>query len=269
MTEYTNFNIVGEVWEERVLLTSYFQPDSKKPDGYQGYLPSVTDFPLMSALNKAFNEKDGWDEGLAKIYYALIFGYTHAGNNVTFLDNHDLTRFGTSVGSDINKQKMGFAALLTLRGIPQLFYGGEIGMGDGGNHGKLRADMPGGWKGDAQNVFTAEGRTADQNELFNYLKTLLNWRKAKSVIHNGKFMHFIPENGTYVYFRYTDSESVMVILNNNNEAKTLDTKRFNERLIGFRGGKTLLPMNPLLTCRVFRYRQNRQRLLSCRNNFVK
>jgi hypothetical protein len=143
MTEYPNFNIVGEIWEERVLLTSYFQLNGNNPDGYQGHLPSATDFPLKSALNSAFNEKDGWDEGLAKIYYALIqdFGYTNANNNVTFLDNHDVTRFATSVGGDINKQKMGFAALLTLRGIPQLFYGGEIGMlGDGGNHGKLRAD---------------------------------------------------------------------------------------------------------------------------------
>lgn len=243
MTEYPNFNIVGEIWEDRVLLTSYFQTDSKNPDGYQGHLPSVTDFPLMSALNRAFNEKDGWDEGLAKIYYALIqdFGYTHANNNVTFLDNHDLTRFATSVGSDINKQKMGFAALLTLRGIPQLFYGGEIGMlGDGGNHGKLRADMPGGWKGDTLNVFTSAGRTTDQNELFSYLSTLLNWRKSKPVIHTGKLMHFIPENGIYVYFRYNESESVMVVLNNNSEEKMLDTKRFNERLTGFTSGKNIV-----------------------------
>jgi glycosidase len=108
------------------------------------------------------------------------------------------------------------------------------------NHGKLRADMPGGWKGDTQNVFTAEGRTPEQNELFNYLRTLLNWRKGKSVIHTGKLMHFIPENGTYVYFRYNDSETVMVILNNNSEAKTLETKRFTERLTGFTSGKNIV-----------------------------
>lgn len=243
MTEYPNFNIVGEVWEERVLLTSYFQRNAKNADGYQGNLPSVTDFPLKSALNSAFNEQDGWDNGLAKIYYALIqdFGYTEANNNVIFLDNHDITRFATSVGGDIDKQKMGFAALLTLRGIPQLFYGGEIGMpGDGGNHGKLRADMPGGWKGDTRSVFTEAGRTKDENELFNYAKEILNWRKSKSVIHTGKLMHFIPENGIYVYFRYTDSESVMVILNNNNEEKTLTTTRFNERLQGFNSAENIV-----------------------------
>jgi neopullulanase len=243
LTEYPNFNVVGEVWEERVLLTSYFQRNSKNADGYQGNLPSVTDFPLKSALNLAFNERDGWDEGLTRIYYALIqdFGYTEANNNVIFLDNHDITRFATSVGGDINKQKMGFAALLTLRGIPQLFYGGEIGMlGDGGNHGKLRADMPGGWKGDTRSVFTEGGRTTQENELFNYAKTLLNWRKSKSVIHNGKLMHFIPENGIYVYFRYNDSESVMVILNNNNEEKTLTTQRFSERLQGFNSAENIV-----------------------------
>lgn len=243
MSEYPNFNIVGEVWEEHVLLTSYFQANANNPDGYQGNLPSATDFPVMSALNRAFNENEGWEEGLTRIYYALIqdFAYKNAHNNVIFLDNHDITRFATSVGGDLKKQKMGFATLLTLRGVPQLFYGGEIGMlGDGGNHGTLRADMPGGWKGDPANAFSESGRTPEQNELFNYLRNLLNWRKTKEVIHNGKLMHFIPENGTYVYFRYNENESVMVILNNTSEAKTLDTKRFSERLNGFTKGKNIV-----------------------------
>jgi neopullulanase len=243
MTEYPNFNIVGEVWEERVLLTSYFQRNSNNSDAYEGHLPSVTDFPLKSALNTAFNEKDGWEEGLLRIYYALIqdFAYTEPNNNVTFLDNHDISRFATSVGGDIAKQKMGFAALLTLRGIPQLYYGGEIGMfGDGGNHGTLRADMPGGWKGDARNVFTESGRTKDENELFNYARTLLSWRKDKTVIHAGQLMHFLPEDGLYVYFRYTDTESVMVILNNNATEKTLTTKRFAERLTGFTSAQNIV-----------------------------
>lgn len=243
MTEYPNFNIVGEVWEEHVLLASYFQNTLNNPDGYQGNLPSVTDFPVMAALNRAFNEKDGWEEGLTRIYYALIqdFNYVNANNNVTFLDNHDLTRYATSVGGDLQKQKLGFAALLTLRGIPQLFYGGELGFfGEGSNHGKLRLDMPGGWKGDTRSVFTSEGRTKEENELYTYLQTLLNWRKSKEVIHTGKLMHFIPENNMYVYFRYNETESVMVILNNSTEEKTLNTKRFAERLSGFSSGKNVI-----------------------------
>ncbi len=243
LTEYPNFNIVGEIMEERVLLTSYFQRNAQNPDGYEGHLPSVTDFPLKTALNTAFTEKEGWEEGLARIYYILIqdFIYTEPNNNVTFLDNHDITRFATSVQGDIAKQKMGFAALLTLRGIPQLFYGGEIGMlGDGGNHGLLRADMPGGWKGDTRSVFTEAGRTNDENELFNYLKTLLNWRKHNATAQFGKLMHFIPEDGLYVYFRYTDTESVMVVLNNNAQEKTFTTQRFAERLNGYTTGKNVV-----------------------------
>jgi glycosidase len=243
LTEYPAFNIVGEVWDDRVVPTAYFQPDSKNPDGYQGNLPSVTDFPLQGALGKAFNEKDGWSDGVAKIYYTLVqdFMYTRPNDNVIFLDNHDMSRFATIVGGDLSKQKMGFAVLLTMRGTPQLFYGCEIGMpGDGGNHGVLRADMPGGWKGDPTSVFTAAGRNSDQNELFTYLQTLLTWRKGKPVVHQGKLMHFVPEDGVYVYFRYTDSESVMVITNNNAEAKTIDTKRFHERLTGFSRAKNIV-----------------------------
>jgi glycosidase len=100
--------------------------------------------------------------------------------------------------------------------------------------------MPGGWKGDARSVFSEAGRTKDENELFNYAKTILNWRKSKTVIHTGKLMHFIPENGIYVYFRYTDTESVMVILNNNNEEKTLTTQRFSERLQGFNSAENIV-----------------------------
>ncbi|HEU5290087.1 MAG TPA: alpha-amylase family glycosyl hydrolase, partial [Cyclobacteriaceae bacterium] len=239
LTEYPNFTIVGEVWEERIFTTSFYRPKS----GYYGSLSSVTDFALNRALKEAFNQQEGWDTGLANIYYILAQDmlYKDPTYNLIFLDNHDMSRYATSVAGDISKQKMGFATLLTMRGIPQLLYGIELGMlGDGGNHGTLRADMPGGWKGDPANVFTEAGRTPQQNEVFSYLRTLLNWRKQKPVIHTGKFMHFIPENGIYVYFRYNDSESVMVILNNNADPKTLDTKRFQERLNGFSSGKNVV-----------------------------
>src|SRR5690606_13455120 len=77
-------------------------------------------------------------------------------------------------------------------------------------------------------------------ELFNYVRTVLNWRKDKSVIHTGSLMHFIPEDGVYVYFRYNDTESVIVILNNNATEKTLSTKRFTERLTGFTSAENIV-----------------------------
>jgi glycosidase len=243
MDQYPDFNIVGEVWEEHVLLTSYYQTNATNTDGYQGYLPSITDFPLCFAINTGLMQNDGWAEGMAKIYYALAqdFAYTQPNNNVIFLDNHDITRFATNMKGDIAKQKIGFALLATLRGIPQVYYGMEIGMlGSGDNHGTLRADFPGGWKEDKRNAFAQTGRTQEENELVNYLSKVFTWRKNANAIHNGKLMHFVPENGTYVYFRYTDTESVMVVTNNTTQEKTLALDRFKERVSGYQLGKEVV-----------------------------
>jgi hypothetical protein len=106
--------------------------------------------------------------------------------------------------------------------------------GPGNDHGALRGDFPGGWKGDAINVFTRQGLSAAQTDVLEHLKKLQLWRKNKRVIHTGKLKHFVPENGIYVYFRYHESESVMVVFNNNEETKTVETKRFAEGLKGFR-----------------------------------
>ena len=243
MDQYPDFNIVGEVWEEHVLLTSYYQTNATNTDGYQGYLPSITDFPLCFAINTGLMQNDGWAEGMAKIYYALAqdFAYTQPNNNVIFLDNHDITRFATNMKGDIAKQKMGFALLATLRGIPQVYYGMELGMpGSGDNHGTLRADFPGGWKEDKRNAFTSTGRTQEENELVNYLSKVFTWRKNTKAIHEGRLMHFVPENGAYVYFRYTDAESIMVVTNNTTQEKTLALDRFKERISGYQLGKEVV-----------------------------
>jgi len=121
---------------------------------------------------------------------------------------------------------------MTTRGIPQIYYGSEIGMtgnkdkGDG----DIRRDFPGGWQGDSINAFTATGRTSIQNDYFNFLSKLLNWRKNKAVIHTGLLTHYVPDNDVYVYFRYNDKEKIMVIINNNETEQTMKTDRYAESL---------------------------------------
>jgi len=107
-------------------------------------------------------------------------------------------------------------------------------------HGDIRKDFPGGWPGDTLNAFTVKGRTKEQNEAFNYLKTLMNWRKDKKVIHNGKLTHYIPQDGVYVYFRYNNHASVMILLNNTDKTKTVDGKRFKENLSGYTKGRSVM-----------------------------
>lgn len=231
--EYPNFNVVGETWLQKESITAYFQKDAVNPDSYNSKVPSITDFPTHYAITKAFNEKDSWTEGLARLYYVLTqdFLYAHPENNLIFCDNHDLNRYYTSMEEDLNKWKMGITYLMTSRGIPMVYYGTEIlmtGLEEEG-HGFIRKDFPGGWAEDQINAFTPEGRTNDQNEAFNYLQKLLKWRQSKEVLHKGKLTHFVPENETYVYFRHDASNCIMVAMNNStNEMKALKMDRYTE-----------------------------------------
>ncbi len=242
--EYPQINLLGEVWQYSPAQTAYWQADARNADGYNSYMPSVTDFQLHDALKTAFGEEDGWEMGMSKLYLLLgqDFVYPRPGMLLTFADNHDATRFYSAIGEDFAQWKMAMAFLLTTRGIPCLYYGTELlmtGLKEKGDA-DLRKDFPGGWPGDERDAFTAEGRTAEENEAFDFLQKLLSWRKEHPVLHQGKLQHYMPESGLYVYFRYDDSERVMVLLNNTMEAKEVDLGRFSASLKGCVGAEDVL-----------------------------
>lgn len=233
--EYPNFNIVGEVWMHDQAQMSYWQKDSKIAaiEGYNSHLPSVMDFTLHDAIGQVFKENSGWDSGLQRVYdnFANDFLYPNVNNLMVFAENHDTQRFN-HIYPDIKDYQLAMSLILTVRGTPQLYYGSEIGMAgnkDNGD-GDIRQDFPGGWAGDADNAFTKSGRTDVQNKYFDFTKKILNWRKGSDAIHNGKTLHYIPNDNVYVYFRYTDKERVMVIVNNNTKDQKLNLKRFSEGL---------------------------------------
>jgi glycosidase len=208
--------------------------DSNK-DGFDSRLTSVMDFCLKDVLSTSFNETESWDGGLARFYthFAQDFVYPNPKMIMNFLDNHDIDRYSTAVKRDVRKYKMGLALLSTVRGYPQIYYGTEI-MLDGipGNYQGHRFDFPGGWTSDKRDAFTVEGRTVEENEVFNYMKTLLNYRKNNSVLQNGNMKQFIPENGIYVFFRYNENKTIMIVVNNNLDARYLALARFSEMLQG-------------------------------------
>lgn len=161
------------------------------------------------------------------------------------MGNHDVNRINQEFDGDIEKYKLALTLIMTLRGIPQIYYGDEIGMlGDKGKgDGDIRRDFPGGWEGDSQNAFTSNGRTDGQNEYFDFTKKLLNWRKEKEVVHIGKTLHFSPTNNVYVYFRYLPNnpqETVMVVLNNSTKNQTIDLDRFSEGIKGRKEGLDII-----------------------------
>ncbi len=235
---YPNFNIVGESWVESVAHESYWQEDKDgESDGYNSYLPSVTDFQIHFAVRDGFNSNFGWESGLMKLYYALSQDrlYSDPMKNVIFLDNHDIGRIYSTLGENLDHLKMAYTFLLTTRGIPQVYYGTELAFKQGtqGGDGDKRAEMPGGWDGDARSVFTKSGRTSTENDMFDYVKKITNWRKNSEAIHHGKLLHFVPESNSYVYFRYTDNERVMVIMNMNDGPITVSRQKHIEMLRGY------------------------------------
>lgn len=244
--EYPKFNVVGEAWMHSPAHISYWQKDSKiaEIDNYNSYLPSVMDFPLYNAIPKAVSEEESWDKGMIRIYdnFTNDFLYPNVNNMFVFMENHDTERFNEITNGNVNEYKLGLALISTVRGIPQVYYGTEIGMRGDKSKGDaaIRQDFPGGWKADKQNAFTDNGRTAEQKQFHDFTAKLFNWRKNKEVIHSGKTKHFIPQNNVYVYFRYNDNESVMVIINANPEKQTIKLNRFAEALNGFTSGKDII-----------------------------
>ena len=243
--EYPYFNIVGEVWMHDQAQMSYWQKDSKigAIQSFNSYLPSVMDFTLHDAFGSVFNEDNAsWDKGIIKVYenFTNDFLYPNTNNLLTFIENHDTQRFN-HLYPDFKKYQMAMTLIATIRGIPQVYYGSEIGMAGNKDKGDadIRQDFPGGWIGDTNNAFTKAGRTIVQTQYFDFTSKLLNWRKNKAVIHSGKTTHYVPEKNVYVYFRYNDTESVMVVINNSNDKQTIKTNRFQENTNLYKIGKDI------------------------------
>ena len=249
LTEYPSLGMFGETWVQGVVNQAYFAKNTlaAPPNGFKSNLPGVTDFQLQYAINEALTREPGWTEGIMRLYYTLQadFLYEDPLKNCVFLDNHDISRFYSNVGGNPTKLKTALAWLLTTRGIPQIYYGTEIGMQnstrpDAKDRGDLqvRDDFPGGWKGDARSAFTAAGRSAAENDIYNYTKRLLAFRKAHPELHAGRLTQFVPQEGQYAYFRWDEktNATVMVVMNGTAKDATVPLGRFAERLAGFTAG---------------------------------
>ena len=226
--EFPNITMFGETWVHGVANQSYFCENNINLKA-KSNLQNTTDFQsLFYGITPALNEKFGWTDGVTKLYNTASqdFLYKNPMGEVIFLGNHDMTRFYSLIDENIAKYKMALGWLLTFRGVPQLYYGDEILMtGKSNPDGLVRSDFMGGWAEDVQNKFTETGRTAKENEIFNYVKTLANFRLKSSAIKKGKMMQFIPENGVYAYFRYNEKETVICIMNTSDEEKNIDVAK--------------------------------------------
>jgi len=234
--EFPQLTMFGETWVHGVPNQSYFAQNNYNIP-FKSNLQATCDFQALWGITDALTKDFGWTDGVNNLYTTMAqdFVYTNPMRQVIFLDNHDMSRFFSVVKEDIDKYKCGLAWLLTCRGIPQMYYGDELATTGvtSPNDGYVRLDFPGGWASDKVNKFSIEGRTAKDQEIYQYLATLANYRKTSAALTYGKMMQFVPEDGVYVYFRYTDKQTVMVIMNTAKQERKIYFDKFSERTNGF------------------------------------
>jgi glycosidase len=215
---YPYLTTIGEVFHPNPEVTAFFAGGQRRSDGVDSGVTTVFDYPLSFVLRDILQH----DAPAAKIADILRQDalYPHAENLVTFFDNHDLPRIASAAGDSLGKETLAFALLLTLRGIPELYYGDEIGM-QGGADPDNRHDFPGGWSGDRQNAFEASGRTPQQQELFSYAQSLLHLRRQHVALQTGRLWHLFSDQSAYVFVRDSADEHLLVAFNDDRSARTL------------------------------------------------
>ena len=244
LNDYPSITMFGETWVHGVVNQSYFC-ENNLTNKFKSNLPNTTDFQmLLYGIQPALTEQTGWTDGLMKLYNtaAQDILYKNPMGQVIFLDNHDLSRFFSVVKEDVKKYKIALSWLLTYRGIPQLYYGDEIGMSGYSNPDLLvRSDFMGGWKNDSINKFIEQGRNIKENEIFNYVKTLANFRLNSSALKTGKLLQYLPQDNVYTYFRYDDNQTIICVMNVGKETKEINMeKSYPELVKNFSGVKNIL-----------------------------
>lgn len=236
MNEYPQLTMFGETWVHGVPNQSYFTQNNYNIP-FKSNLQATTDFQALWGITDALTKDFGWTDGVNNLYTTMAqdFVYKDPTRQVIFLDNHDMARFYSVVNENMDKYKSALSWLLTCRGIPQMYYGDELATTGttSPNDGYVRLDFPGGWPTDAINKFTIAGRTQKDQTIFQHLATLANYRKASPALTSGKLMQYVPQDGLYVYFRYTDKQTVMVVMNTAKEDKHVVFDKYAERTNGF------------------------------------
>lgn len=247
LAEYPNFSMVGEEWSANASVVARWQ--NGWVDGKPG-MPNMMDFPLSETLRTALSEpENGLAGGLHRLYEAMINDRLYSAPTalVAFEGNHDMPRLYSVLGENFDSYRIALIYLATVPRIPQLYYGTEVLMTSPTTRddAATRRDFPGGWSGDRVDAFAGAGLSPRQAEAQAWVRTLLNWRKTASAVHSGRFLHYLPRDGVYIYFRDNDKQRLMIVLGRNDKAVELPLDRFAEGLKGATGARNALTGAPV------------------------
>jgi glycosidase len=216
---YPRLSTVGEVFHPDPTVTSFFAGGRKGWDGIDTQLTTLFDFPLYYAMRDVL--LSGAPAGRMTNILRQDSLYPHPEYLVPFFGNHDTPRFAGAPGATTKKLKLAFGLALTIRGIPEIYYGDEIAM-KGGADPDNRRDFPGGWPEDENNAFVRTGRTKEQQEIFEYVQTLLRLRRENDALRGGKLWHLASDDSSYVFLRESDEEKLVIAFHDGANVKTVN-----------------------------------------------
>lgn len=215
---YPNLTTIGEVFHPDPTVTSFFVGGVRRYDGIDSGLSTVFDFPMFFTLREVLLRNAPVGRIADVLRHDAL--YPRPDLLVPFFANHDVPRFASAEGGSPAKLKLAFGLTLTLRGIPQLYYGDEIGM-PGGDDPDNRRDFPGGWTEDTNNAFTEAGRTREQQEIFSYVQELLRVRREHEALRGGQLCHLASDENSYVFLRASAEERLVVAFNRADKTRDL------------------------------------------------
>lgn len=220
---YPQVTLLGEVLQWDPLSVGRYQQEHD--------FDTLFDFPLCGAIKASLV----WDQPMTRLARPRLHrdeskgildqdkAYTNANRLVTLLDNHDLDRRITTEILDrvghwdrdlaCKILKLCFSFLFTTRGIPQVYYGTEIGM-EGRGDPDNRRDMP--WF-----VFGPDNRPTQERRfernIFDHLVRMITLRAENPAIRYGYLLTLYVDEFLYAYLREFRGNVVMVVINNGRE----------------------------------------------------
>lgn len=217
--EYPKVNVIGETLDGSAPQVAFFMGGVARFDGIDSKIDTQFDYPLFYPIRRVFAE----GQSMKQLVEILNQDYLYPApqNLVTLLGSHDVSRFMNERDATIDGLRLAFTFILTVRGIPQLYYGDEIAM-RGGNDPDNRRDFPGGWREDARNAFEESGRNPEENDVYNHVRRVARLRAELEPLRRGRMVHLTVDDGTYAFARLTDRKTVVVVFNNRAQPASVD-----------------------------------------------
>lgn len=206
---------IGEVWDSTGAILTYY------PDQLDAYFA----FPVSEALIDAVRTgKSGRLLTEVQRFQAAQPGYRWA----PFQRNHDQTRTMTALGNDEAGARLAATILLTLPGVPFIYYGEEIGMTGDKPDERLRTPMQWSrapaagftrgkpWETLQPDSFTVTVAAQDRSggSLLSLYRRLIRQRASNSALRNGALVPVeTGSESVLAYLRQDSSRAVFVVAN--------------------------------------------------------